>query len=191
MTHIWGEFERDPRHGANADLRASDRDRDVVREVVATAYAEGRLTHEEFEERTDQVNAARTLGDLPGLVSDLVPVGSDASPVVRVAPQQLRKQAEEQYVRSRHQALLAMLFPTIICWTIWIAVGLGADGTWFPWPLFVTLGTGWRWFSMISNKEVAIQQIQHDLAKKLERKERRRLERGRQGRSELENPGGE
>ena len=49
---LWDRFPHDPRLEANGPLRASDRDRDVVTDVLATAYSEGRLTREELDERT-------------------------------------------------------------------------------------------------------------------------------------------
>ena len=74
MTDWWSAFERDPREQGSAGLRAADRDRDVVRQLLAEAFADGRLDREEFDERSDQVTHARTLGDLPPIVRDLVPV---------------------------------------------------------------------------------------------------------------------
>ncbi len=70
---LWARFSADPRR--QPTLRASDRDREVVRDVLGEGYAEGRLTHVEHLERLDAVNAARTLGDLVGLVDDLVVAG--------------------------------------------------------------------------------------------------------------------
>ena len=69
----WGQFTADPRRPESAPLRASDRDRDVVLGVLGEAYADGRLTKEEYDERSDRAAAARTLGDLPALIRDLVP----------------------------------------------------------------------------------------------------------------------
>jgi hypothetical protein len=54
--------------------RASDRDRDQVTEVLNTAYAEGRLTLEEHQERTQAALEARTFDDLTELTTDLVPL---------------------------------------------------------------------------------------------------------------------
>ena len=54
---IWERFSLDPRHPENARLRASDRDRDVVSDLLGTAYAEGRLTPEELDERSDRGDA--------------------------------------------------------------------------------------------------------------------------------------
>ncbi|MBO0821925.1 MAG: DUF1707 domain-containing protein [Nocardiopsaceae bacterium] len=52
-------------------MRASDADRDAVVSVLRDAYASGRLTLEEFHERTSAAYAGRTWGDLRKLVSDL------------------------------------------------------------------------------------------------------------------------
>jgi hypothetical protein len=52
-------------------VRASDRDRDAVLVRLHTAYAEGRLTEPELDERIDLVLAARTHGDLDRLSADL------------------------------------------------------------------------------------------------------------------------
>lgn len=54
-------------------LRASDGDRDQVAEVLHRAYAEGRITSEEHEERLEATNRARTFDDLTPLTVDLVP----------------------------------------------------------------------------------------------------------------------
>ncbi|MBO2446887.1 DUF1707 and DUF2154 domain-containing protein [Actinomadura barringtoniae] len=55
------------------DLRASDADRERVVSVLGEALADGRLTMEEHSERTSQAYAARTLGELTGLTTDLSP----------------------------------------------------------------------------------------------------------------------
>ena len=71
-AEVWASFSHDPRLGPNAALRATDGDRDVVHQVLADAYADGRLDREEFDTRTAQTAAARTLGELPPLLADLV-----------------------------------------------------------------------------------------------------------------------
>ena len=60
---------------AGGNLRASDADRDQVATVLSTAYAEGRLTLEEHDERIDQLMAAKTFDDLIPITRDLVIVG--------------------------------------------------------------------------------------------------------------------
>jgi len=54
-------------------LRAGDADRDAVATVLSTAFAEGRLTREEHDERLDRVMSAKTFDDLLPLTADLVP----------------------------------------------------------------------------------------------------------------------
>jgi len=63
---------------AGGHLRASDSDRDQVSAVLSTAFAEGRLTREEHDERTDSLLRARTFDDLVGLTRDLVVVAGPA-----------------------------------------------------------------------------------------------------------------
>ena len=52
-------------------MRASDRDRDTANGLLQTAYAEGRLTKEEYDERSGQVLTARTYQQLQALTADL------------------------------------------------------------------------------------------------------------------------
>jgi hypothetical protein len=59
---------------AGGNLRASDADREQVATLLATAFSEGRLTHDEYEERLEQAMTARTFDDLVPITSDLVPV---------------------------------------------------------------------------------------------------------------------
>jgi len=56
-------------------VRASDADRDRTVEALTTASAEGRLTLEEYSERSEAALTARTVGDLAGLTTDLPAAG--------------------------------------------------------------------------------------------------------------------
>lgn len=60
-------------------LRASNSDRERVLSVLREAAADGRIDLEEFEERSTLVHEARTLGELPGVTADLLPV--DKQPI--------------------------------------------------------------------------------------------------------------
>jgi hypothetical protein len=55
----------------DASIRASDDDREKVVTVLREAYSEGRLTADEFDERTSAAYAARTWGELRELTADL------------------------------------------------------------------------------------------------------------------------
>ena len=52
-------------------IRASDADRDRTAALLREHLAAGRLNDEEFNERLDKTYAAKTLGDLDQLLSDL------------------------------------------------------------------------------------------------------------------------
>jgi hypothetical protein len=124
----------------------------------------------------------RTLGELVPLLDDLVPTAP--APVVARPPDELRLRAEQHYEVLRGRALAAMLIPSLICAVVWVVGGLGPDG-WdpvFPWPLFVLLGTG------IAPLRLALRRTEVVAAEqaRLERKERRRLEKGERGAQEAD-----
>ncbi|HEY0950123.1 DUF1707 domain-containing protein [Nocardioides sp.] len=141
---VWSSFTHDPRHSENTGLRASDADRDVVRQVLTEAYADGRLDREEFDARSTGVETARTLGDLPALLEGLVP--TTTGPLVAfgdtgrelLPPARLEEQAVATWRAERRSAALGFVFASVICWTIWAAVMFGG----FPWPVFVMLASG-------------------------------------------------
>ncbi|MGW0854950.1 DUF1707 SHOCT-like domain-containing protein [Streptomyces sp. NPDC002690] len=68
-------FPHEPAQGPGAEsapaLRASDRDRDQVVEVLQVAAGDGRITAEELDERLDAALSARTLDELAVLTADL------------------------------------------------------------------------------------------------------------------------
>ena len=55
MEAFWESFRLDPRQPGHASLRASDADREIVRAVLADAYADGRLTREEYDEQAEHL----------------------------------------------------------------------------------------------------------------------------------------
>lgn len=169
---MWSQFDHDPRIAANATMRASDRDRGVIEAVLVDAFAEGRLTYAEYDERSDAAMASRTLGDLMPLICDL--------PVARASGSSISEAATRAYVTARRQAIWGFLSVSLICWTIWAATSFGGDGfdPSFPWPLFVMLGTG------LNAGRVAWQrdEIIEEETRRLEKKERKALEK----RSQLE-----
>ncbi|WP_241968387.1 DUF1707 domain-containing protein [Streptomyces sp. ICBB 8177] len=94
-----------PRPVAEADLRASDADRDRVAEILREALAEGRLTHEEHAERIDAAYSARTVGALEPLVRDLPAHQRQAAPRPAPAP---RPSAAEPTSDEGVQSLVAV-----------------------------------------------------------------------------------
>jgi hypothetical protein len=126
----------------DANLRASDEQRDRAAQEIREHFAAGRLSDDELDERVQAAYSARTQGELGALMADLPKL-----PATRA------QQKAEIAERRRH--LQRRLFQEagggsgafIICTAIWLASG--ASG--FFWPIFVALGVlvplvknGWR-----------------------------------------------
>lgn len=166
----WGRFSLDPRMPAHAGLRAADVDRDVIHQVLAEAYSEGRLDRGEFDERTEAVTHAKLLGELPHFVADLLPT---LAPPVGVARIDLRTRAEESFRRARREAIFGFLTASIVCWGIWWVL-MGPRG--FPWPIFVMLGTGINALRITTSRSDYVASEVRRLEKK-EQKEQRAVRR--------------
>jgi len=162
---VWRQFDHDPRTPANRSIRASDRDRAVIETVLADAFAEGRITRAEYDERTDAALSSRTLGDLVPLVEDL--------PVARARRPDIPGAAQRAYVHQRRQATWGFLSASLICWVIWLASSFGGGGfdAEFPWPLFVMLGTGLNAGRVVWQKDEIIEAE----TRRLEKRERTRI----------------
>ncbi|WP_244927782.1 DUF1707 domain-containing protein [Nocardioides sp. W7] len=172
---FWASFPHDPRDPTHASLRASDHDRDLVHQVLAEGYAEGRLDREEHDERSAAVSAARTLGDLPPLVADLVPAlpaRRDAGTELALAtPAELRRRGEDAWRKDVREAVGTFLLPSLICWIIWMLT-MGPTG--HPWPLWVMLGTGINLVQTTARRQAIVGEHVRRLEKKQARELRRR-----------------
>ena len=73
--------------GAAARLLVSDADRSRFADVIGDAFAEGRLTRDEYEERLGTTMAARTVADLVPVLDGLPPAAQAAAlaPLVGIA----------------------------------------------------------------------------------------------------------
>jgi hypothetical protein len=113
-------------------IRASDKERESVVEVLRDAYTDGRLTLEEFEERTSTAYASKTWTDLreltadlpvePVLGADLLQRQSHSAPAAQMVPSVPRPR---QGGRDRP---LGRLLPVIFVW-IMIAAAAGSPDT--------------------------------------------------------------
>ena len=70
---------------AGGYLRASDADRDQVAALLCSAYAEGRLTREEHDERIDHLIGAKSFDDLIAITRDLVVIGTPSAVAAALA----------------------------------------------------------------------------------------------------------
>ena len=65
--------------GAAARILISDADRGRFADVIGNAFAEGRLTRDEYEERLSTTMSARTVADLVPVLEGLPPAQSAAA----------------------------------------------------------------------------------------------------------------
>lgn len=172
---VWAAFAHDPRDRAHAALRASDADRDLVARVLASAYADGRLDREEHDQRAETAAAARTLGELPPLVADLVPETTASKmldPIASASPTQLRDRASEMWQERRRNATFGFVAPSLVCWAIYLAVnGWTLDG--FLWPLIVMAVTGVHLLRTLTSA----QEIRREELRRLEKQQSKALRR--------------
>jgi hypothetical protein len=114
-------------------IRASDVDREVVVATLRDAYTAGRLTLEEFDERTSAAYASKTWGDLRKLTEDLPsqPVlGSDV-PGRRLPPATLPSASLPSHPERNNGAIppvrhrpRAIAFLPIV--TLWLVLALAS-----------------------------------------------------------------
>ena len=171
---VWGSFAHDPRDPGVAPLRASDADREVIHGVLADAFADGRLDRVEYDERSSSVLAARTLGELPPIVADLVPVlpvraTTGRVPLMAATSADIQRRAQEHWEDERRNAFFGFVGPTVICWTIWAATMPGG----FPWPAIVMAASFFNFLRVAANKR----QIVGSEVRRLERKQAKEIER--------------
>jgi Domain of unknown function (DUF1707) len=104
-------------------MKASDADRDVVVAALSEHFQVGRLTSEEFDERTGRALAARTLGELDELMADL-PAVNAPGPAPVAQPRGLR------------YPLLAVAAALVVLAIVAFALGVGAGShRWDFWPV--------------------------------------------------------
>ena len=149
-------------------MRASDADRDVVLRALSEAYADGRLDPEELDERSTGVHAARTLGELPAYLADLVPAADHVSTVPAVpalTDQQVETEAVARWRKSRGEAVRMWLFVSVICWTIWLLTNVGGH----PWPVYPMLGTAVPVLGMLVQRREMIESNRRRIVAKHEK----------------------
>lgn len=176
MSDLWTSFPHDPRDRDNAGLRASDADRERITAVLSSAFADGRLELDELDVRMDAATSARTLGDLPPLVTDLVPMKSppaqQSRSLVGLSSTDLEHRAERSWQARRRAAVFSFLGSALVLWSIWAAIKLGTDRADFPWPLIVNALTLLNLARVVANREEIVRDEVHRLEKKQARQQR-------------------
>lgn len=123
-------------------MRAGDSDRQAVADRLKAALDEGRLDLGEYDERLQKTYAAKTYGDLNGLLDDLpgtAPVQhSQVAPYHAAAPAAPGEPAAQ---RSSHP--LAWVGPyggvVLVCVIIWAFSSMSAGHLTYFWPVWMLI----------------------------------------------------
>jgi hypothetical protein len=128
---------------SDARIRASDADRDRTAAALREHLAAGRLTAEEFDERLDKAYAAKTLGELDDLMTDLP--GTDLEPPPDVSLHRLAgslptpgrsggsiEARQGRFSPAWRAAWGSWLAVSVLVFAIWLVSG-ASGGLWFLW----------------------------------------------------------
>ena len=110
-------------------LRAGDSDRDRTIVLLREAFAQGRLTDVEFNERLTLAAAARTFGELEVLTDDL--------PLQAVTPAVVDIDELEHRRLARRNSWIVWFTTGVIVTLVWLLTGRSDDGWSFFWPIWV------------------------------------------------------
>lgn len=120
------------------EMRAGDTDRKAVADQLKTALDEGRLDLSEYDERLQRTYAARTFGDLDGLLDDLPgtvpPARSQVEPVREtpaVAPASTGRQVA--HWAGPYAGVIA------VCVLIWAITSVSAGHLTYFWPVWMLI----------------------------------------------------
>jgi hypothetical protein len=125
------------------NLRASDADREAVAQQLRDHYAAGRITLDEFDERTTTTYAAKTFGDLDGLLVDLPAAELVPAPAAHVpAPARAEQAARVDRFRSAVAPFSSWIVVAVVMNMIWLGSnntpGAGGKDHSTPyWPIWV------------------------------------------------------
>lgn len=112
-------------------MLASDGDRDKTVNVLREAFAEGRLTQPEFEERLTQAHTARTYGDLAVITTDLPAL--PAHPAVPAVPERPSRISD-----NLRRGWASWVGVSVLVNVIWLATWVtGGKGMPYYWPIWV------------------------------------------------------
>jgi hypothetical protein len=132
-------------------MRAADSDRQFVADRLKNALDEGRLTLIEYDDRLRDAYAARTYGELDGILADLpgvvpashaqvVPTAGPsvpAPPAASPAPGFPMASDDRPMARWLVAVWSAWLFAVSINVVIWLLVSLGTHHLHYFWPMWV------------------------------------------------------
>ncbi|SFF43891.1 protein of unknown function [Actinoplanes philippinensis] len=125
---------------AHEGMRAGDGDRQRVADRLREALDEGRLDLSEYDERVQQAYAAKTYGELEGLLADLpgtVPVEK-----AQVEPHRVTEPPASAPAMKGHRSgppLPGILGVFLVCVVVWAMSSLGSGEWHYFWPGWVLI----------------------------------------------------
>jgi Flp pilus assembly protein TadB len=126
--------------------RAGDEDRERTATALGEHYAAGRLTLEEFKQRLDQAYAAKTLGELGGLMTDLpdgdlMPLHGQRGGAPSLPQRRAPGTVQATDGSAVRQFWLAVAITAMVLWLISGAT----SGPWFWWLIIPLAFIMLRW----------------------------------------------
>jgi len=118
---------------------------------------------------------ARTLGQLPPLVADLVPARPllpDTVPLTAASSSDIQKRAEDKWRKDRREAVMGFVGSALVLWTIWLVIAGVSGGFGWPWPLIVNAFALLNLVRTVTNRS----EIVANEVKRLERKRAKEIE---------------
>ena len=123
------------------EMRAADSDRQAVADKLKQALDEGRLDLGEYDERLQRTYAAKTYGDLSGLLDDLPSPPPATAPTAQPAAQTA---APAPILSSRGGQLVKAWLGGfggifVVCSVIWLVSSLGSGHMQYFWPVWLLI----------------------------------------------------
>jgi hypothetical protein len=123
------------------EMRAGDSDRQAVADRLKTALDEGRLDLHEYDERLQRTYAAKTYGDLDGLLNDLP--GTVPPQHSQVAPQPASASGSVVQPEHRSRGALAWIGPyggvVLVCMLVWAIASASSGHLNYFWPVWLLI----------------------------------------------------
>ena len=118
------------------DMRAGDEDRDRTVSLIREAYAEGRLTTDEFQQRMDQAHQSKTYGELAALTTDLPAMPTPGAPPAAATSGTVATPDRQR--ADLRKAWAAWAGVSILVNVIWAATWISnPDSSHYYWPIWV------------------------------------------------------
>ncbi len=130
------------------EMRAADSDRQAVADKLKKALDEGRLDLAEYDERLQQAYAAKTYGDLEGLLDDIpgTPRAADLAPRT-AAPLPVAKSERAGQLVKAWLGGFGGIF--VIGSVIWLITSITTGNLQYFWPVWLlipmAMGALGRW----------------------------------------------